>query len=208
MTIQNWNPDDFKLDFPTFVTPPNTQLKDLPFIHKVHYLFEYVLERLIPEALIAILHGASLGGLFIALATIDYLAGFFVGKETKPNDYQSFMYRYFPDIYLPYLKTIYSQIRCGLMHNLVAISPWKGSNQIRFSIQERSLLHLVEFDGKLSFSIPVFIEDTRRAFIEYQYDLIMKPRENKDLVDNFNKRFNKVNGRAAVMVYVPDRFTV
>lgn len=38
----------------------------------------------------------------------------------------------------------------------------------------------------------------------YSYDLIMRPKENKREISNFNRRFNKLDGVGAFMVQVPD----
>ncbi len=139
----------------------------------------------------------------MSLAIIDYLAGYYVGRETNSHDYKLFMQTYFPYCYRPFLDIIYSQIRCGLMHNLVAFSPWKSDNQMSFVIQDKSQLHLVEIEEKMSFSIPIFVEDTRRSFIIYQHDLIMNSTKEPRLAENFDKRFKRINGKASAMVIVP-----
>jgi len=204
MTLPKWNFKDYEVDFPDIVIPPNTPTVDVPLPRKIGIIVESLLGNILPDAQKATLNGYALAGLFVALAAIDYLAGYFVGRETKGNDYKDFMRRYFPEKYHPYLNAIYRQIRCGLMHNLVPIDPWKRNNQINFLIQGRSLLHLVELDGKISFSIPIFIEDTRRAFIVYQHGLIMHPDENQELITNFEKRFNRLGGKASAMKLIPD----
>lgn len=206
MTIPNWDPKDYEVVFDDFKIPPNTPLVEIPFIGKVSNILDYLLCGVLPDALKPSFYGNNLGGLFVTLASIDYLAGYYVGRETHSKDYKAFMRRYFPDIYYPYLDAIYSQIRCGLMHNLVALDPWNGNNQVSFIIQDRSSIHLVEIEGRISFSIPIFIMDTARAFVMYQYDLIMKQTENEILIKNFEKRFNRFNGRASVMNIVPDKF--
>jgi hypothetical protein len=207
MTIPNWDYRDYEVVFDDINILSNTPLIELPFIIKVSYLLKYILGGILPDAIKPSTYGNNLGGLFVTLASIDYLAGYYVGRETHSKDYKAFMKRYFPDIYYPYLDTIYSQIRCGLMHNLVALDPWKGNNQVSFLIQDHSTVHLVEIEGRISFSIPIFIMDTARAFVMYQYDLIMKQTENEHLIKNFEKRFNRLNGRASVMNIVPDKFT-
>lgn len=204
MTLHNWNSKDYEVDFPDIVITEGTRIVDVPLPRKVGYLIEYLLGKILPDAQKATINGFGLAGLFIALATIDYLAGYYVGRGTTGYDYKEFMRRYFPQKYHPYLDIIYIQLRCGLLHNLVTLNPWKGTNQKDILLQERSSLHLIELGEKISFSIPIFIEDTRRALIIYQYDLIMHSELNYELVSNFEKRFNMLDGKSAVMVTNPD----
>ena len=204
MTLPDWNSKDYHVDFPDIVTAPNTPIVDVPLPRKIGYIVETLLGKILPDAQKATMNGYDLAGLFVALAAVDYVAGYFVGKETTGNDYRLFMSRYFPNKYHPYIDAIYQQIRSGLMHNLVPLAPWKGDNQVDFQIEGRSLIHLEEINGKVSFSIPVFIEDIRRAFIVYQHALIMHPAENKELIANFESRFNRLSGKASTMVYTAD----
>jgi hypothetical protein len=206
MTLPDWNSKDYEVDFPDIVIAENTPIVDVPLPGKLGFITKYLLGNILPDAQKATMNGFDLAGLFVALAAIDYLAGYFVGRETTGNDYKNFMRRYFPEKYLPYLDAIYKQIRCGLMHNLVPLDPWRGNNQIDLLIQGQSLLHLVELAGKISFSIPIFIEDTRRALVIYRYELIMHPNENQELIANFEKRFKRLSGKASVMIKIPDQF--
>ena len=204
MTLPDWNSKNYEVDFPDIVILPGTPLVDVPLPAKVGYIVRFLLGKVLPDAQNATLNGYDLAGLFVALAAIDYLAGYFAGKETTGRDYKSFMQKYYPAKYEPYLSAIYKQIRCGLLHNLVPLEPWKGDGQIDFKIEGRSLKHLEDSEGKISFSIPIFIEDTRRAFIIYQNQLIMHPNENADLIANFERRFNRLEGKASMMAYTPD----
>jgi len=204
MTLPNWNSKDYHVEFPDIVIENGTPITEVPLPRKVGYVLEYLLGKVLPDAQKATANKYELAGLFVALATVDYLAGYYVGRETTGGDYKDFMRRYFPDKYHDFLEPIYQQLRCGLLHNLVALNPWKGDNQIDFRLEGLPLPHLEAAGGSVVFSIPIFLEDTRRAFIMYQYELIMRPGENEQLIANFETRFNRLSGKASTMAYNPD----
>ena len=204
MTLPNWNAEDYYVDFPDIVIAEGTPIIDVPLPRKIGYIVQTLLGKIIPDAQKGTLAGYDLAALLVALAAVDYLAGYFVGRPTEAADYRAFMRRYFPDKYHPYVGAIYRQIRSGLIHNLVPLDPWHDDEQIDFSIEGRSLVHLEKVNDKVSFSVPVFIEDTRRAFIVYQHELIMHPSESQKLIENFERRFNRLAGKASSMIYTPD----
>jgi len=176
----------------------------MPIHHKVEKVRHYLIDEVLGEMEKCIAMGAELAGVLLGLAAVDYLAGFYIGKQSKGENYAAFMHRYFPTKYHPYLKDIYGQLRSGLMHNLVAANPWKPQ-ATSFLIHPSSQDHLeLNPDGKLIFSIHHFRVDIFRAWRMHAHDLIMKPLENENLVENFNRRFNKLDGIGAFMVKVPD----
>lgn len=198
MTLPNWKDEDYLIEFPE----ENSQVPQdiLERRKKAFDISKYLLTDILATYERANRAGYELGALFVTLAAVDYLAGYYCGYKTGGKNYKNFMTDFYPEKYRPYLDAIYEQLRNGLLHNLVSVFPWKGSDQIDFIIVSESLIHLEEINGKVSFSIPVFIEDTRRAFLKYRYKLLMKPEENKELVVNFEKRLKKLGPRGAIMI--------
>lgn len=203
MTNRNWSPDDYYFEFPdipAYAGPP----ADMPLPHKIEKVRLFLLGEIFKEAHECIDIHAELSALILSLASVDYITGFFVGRESTKRDYIAFMRRYFPLEYKPLIDVIYSQLRSGLMHNLTILNPWKTVSQ-SFLIHPNSTNHLSQNqEGQTIFSVLFFIEDIRRAWWMYGYDLIMKPDTNRELVLNFNKRFDRLDGRGAFMVKVPD----
>jgi hypothetical protein len=203
MTLQNWNSEDWKVDFPDIYFEGN--ITKAPIIWKVGQLTKYVLGSIIPDAFKALMNGGELSSLLLCFALIDYLASYYVGRGTGEKAYINFMSRYFPQKYHPYLQSIYGQLRCGLLHNLVAYNPFYRGERINYYISRIPKDHLERLDNnKLNFSIPIFLEDTRRAYIMYSYDMVMKAKDNQELLANFSHRYNKLDGKSSVMVYIPD----
>jgi len=197
MTIPDWNPDNYVADFEDihFSGP----IVKAPLIMKTGWILRYLHDVIFPDAIKAVVSGGELSGLLMGFSIVEYLAGYFAGKSSQVKDFTAFLDRYFPEQYKPYLKDIYHQLRCGLVHNLTLQNPWIPSN-IPFIIERRSESHLQIKDDKVVFSIYHFIEDTRRAMVMYLYDLVMKPDENQHLIVLFEKRFNKQDGAASMMV--------
>ncbi len=196
MTIPDWDFEKYKVDFDDihFSGP----IIKAPLIMKTGWIIRYLHDVIFPDAVKAIVQGGELSGLLMGFSVVDYLAGYFAGKSSQEKDVKAFMYRYYPEQYKPYLNDIYSQIRNGLVHNLSIINPWIPHKFI-FIIEKRSDLHLQIMKDKIVFSIFHFLEDGRRAMVMYLYDLVMKPDENRDLINNFERRFNKKDGAASMM---------
>ena len=203
MTDHTWNPDDYRFEFPD-VPRYEGELVDMPIHHKVEKVRRFLIEGVLSEIERCINSGAELAGLLLSLATVDYLAGYYVGRQTTRHDYINFMIRYFPAKYHPYLEDIYIQLRSGLMHNLVAANPWRHESA-SFLIHPREEHHL-DFNehGKLIFSVAHFRIDIYRAWRMHAHDIIMKAEANPQLVNNFNARFDRLKGVSAFMERVPD----
>jgi hypothetical protein len=202
MTDPHWNPEDYHVSFPD---EPRYEglLEEMPFLHQVAKVHHYVMDEIIPEIGRAILANAELSGLVLCLALVDYISGYYMGKETGGKDYIAFMNQYFPDGYKPYIQSIYRDLRNGLMHNLAATNPWHPENS--FLIHRNSPEHLIRTkSGRVLFSVPKFREDVRRAWFMYRYDLIMKQSTNPNLKTNFEERFKQVAGLGAYMKRIPD----
>jgi hypothetical protein len=202
MTDQSWNPNDYQFDFPPVTS--EGKLTDLPIHRKIYHVYNYIVE-LITEIRMCICINAELSGLFLCLASVDYLAGFYKGCKTNSDDYKEIIQQYFPQEYHQYKEAIYSQLRCGLMHNLVAVDPW-GKKSISFIIHPYSKDHLTKTpEGKLIFSVHHFMIDICRAWNMYAHNLIMKPEKHKELLKKFHTRFNKLEGMGAFMNKDPDQ---
>ena len=202
MTDEKWNPQDYFVDFPD-VPRYEGPLAELPFMHQVAKVQHYVMNEIIPEIMRAIVANAELSGLVLSLALIDYIAGYYAGKETGGKDYMNFINQYFPDAYKPYVQSIYRDLRNGLMHNLAATNPWHPENS--FFIHRNLPQHLTRVEsGKVLFSVPIFLEDIRRAWFMFIHDLIMEETTGQELKSNFEKRFKKVGGLGAFMERIPD----
>ncbi|NUQ84203.1 MAG: hypothetical protein HUU11_05775 [Anaerolineales bacterium] len=196
MTLPDWKAEDYFVDFDNiYFSGP---IVNAPLEMKTGWIMRYLHEVIFPDAIKAVVSGGELSGLLLGFSIVDYLAGYFAGKSSQAKDFMAFLNRYFPDQYKPYAKEIYHHLRSGLIHNLTLQNPWIQSNT-PFTIERQSNNHLLTINGKVVFSIYHFIEDTRRAEIMYLYDLIMKSNENKDLVKNFHRRFNKQDGATSMM---------
>jgi hypothetical protein len=199
MTLPNWKAEDYFVEFEDVYF--EGFIVEAPLVVKVSRTMQYLHEIIIPDAIKAVIGGGELSGLLLGFSIVEYLAGYFSGRSSKSKEFISFVNRYFPISYKPYVKDIYNHLRSGLVHNLSLQNPWiKADTQ--FIIERQSDNHLLKINGKIVFSIFHFIEDARRAEIMYRYDLIMKPDENQELIKNFHRRFNKQDGAASAMTKI------
>jgi hypothetical protein len=192
----DWNVDDYLLDFPD-VAWPGGQLVDMPLELKVKRVGEHV-ANVLREASQCLGIGAELGATMLGLAAVDYMAGFRHGRKSTRADFQSFLKEYFPSSYGEHSTWIYEQLRCGLMHNLTAINPWKG-DATHFHITGSGDVHLQIENGTMVFQIHVFLIDAYRAWVMYQHNLVMKADRNGAEVVAFCRRFDRVGGVASMM---------
>jgi hypothetical protein len=199
-----WNPEDYVLSFPDSWFPGGA-LVDMPLVHKADKVREY-LHSVLADSVRCARVGAEIPATLAGLAVIDYVAGFYVGRQTKANDYIAFMRRHFPQRYAAHLDAVYANLRCGLMHNLVAANPWQAGHP-HFLIVGDCEPHMVVEGDRIVFCVLKFLEDVRRAWIKYSFELLMRGDENPELVTHFRRRFNKLCGIGAFMVKVPDAAT-
>jgi hypothetical protein len=179
-----WDPADYRIEIPdiTYTGP----LVDMPLIGKVVRVHE-------ADKCLAV--EAEVAPLFSCLAAVDYLAGFCAGRPSTRSDYVGFLGTYFPSAYRPLSKWIYYDLRCGLMHNLVAMNPWRtGFRPYRIGYERES--HLAEVDGTLHFSVSTFLTDVGRSSLRFAHHLIMRSEPESPLIENFHKRFNRLGGAA------------
>jgi hypothetical protein len=203
MTNPNWNPEDYKFEFPD-VPRYEGSLINMPFIYKVEKVRYFVIDEILPEIVRAVIANSELAGMVLSLALVDYIAGYYVGKQSTGNDYIDFLNHYFPNTYKPYSYSIFHDLRNGLMHNLAAKNPWRPA-ATSFLIHHKPSQHLELTDeGRVLYSVPIFAEDIRRAWFMYMYDLVMKKNANPELVANFENRFRRLQGLGAYMVRILD----
>jgi hypothetical protein len=204
MTDKNWNLEEWFVDYPA-PPPYSGPIVDMPIPGKIQKVTEFLLGEVTKEALRCLNVQAELASLLLCLAAVDYMAGFFVGKQTGRNDFIAFMDEYFPPKYTSFSGIIYDQLRCGLMHNLVAVNPWKKKSSFAFRIHPNSEIHLEKIsDEETLFSVRIFLEDVKRAWVMYAHDVVMKGDRFPEIVNKFNRRFNNIGGRGALMMRIPD----
>jgi len=201
MTDRTWNPNDYLFafdDVPRYEGP----LTDAPLMHKLNWVWRYIFDSIIPEIRRAVDASSELSGLVLALAAVDYLAGYHVGKQSTGADYIRLIRRYFPSQYDSFAEPIYVQLRNGLMHNLAALNPWRSPGP-RFLIHPNHPSHLQPIEeGRIAFSVLTFLEDIRRAWIMFAHDLVMHPEP--EAISNFTRRFDQLDGQGAFMERLPD----
>ena len=199
MTLPDWNVDDYLVSFDDIHF--SGYVVDAPLRMKVGWVLRYLHDVIFPDAIRAIVNGGELSGLLLGFSIVEYLSGYYAGKQSQKKDFIAFVKVYFPEQYFPYIDDIYVHLRNGLVHNLTIKNPWQNS-PINFILEKESPLHLVSKEEKIVFSSQHFIEDTRRAMVMFFYDLSMNADDNPELVSNFNKRFNKQNGASSMMIEV------
>lgn len=208
MTIGDWNPDNFKISFPPIKHTGSVVSAPTPW--KVANISYYLQNTVIRDAKNAVINGSKLSGLVLIISIVDYLASFYKGQKTTPQDYIDFLNDFFPGKYKPFSESIYYQLRCGLLHNLVSTNPFPRNvniNKYDYCIVPESSDHLeLSKNGKTIFSVNHFLTDISRAAHEYFFRLIIKSTDNDLLINNFKKRFRKLNGAGAIMyeVIIPE----
>jgi len=134
-----WNIDDYLVDFPDVVWPGG-ELVEMPLKLKLKRVGDHV-ANVLREATNCLGVRAELGAAMLGLATVDYIAGFRQGRKSTGADFVAFLQEYFPAVYSEHGGWIYENLRCGLMHNLTAINPWRGEAR-RFRITADGDIHL------------------------------------------------------------------
>jgi len=197
LTLPNWNQDDYLVSFKDFEY--SGPITEAPIIFKAIKVFEFLFKDIFPDAFRALNCGAELSALLLCFSTIEYLAGYYCGSEYSRGNFLSYLKAFYPNIYQDLCLEIYEQLRCGLVHNLNLKNPWKISN-INFKIKENSEFHLQHDGNDVIFSIFHLIEDTRRSALKFFHQIVMYPEKNKEIIDNFNFRFNKQDGISSFMI--------
>ena len=200
MLIPDYDPDKYKFEFEDIYY--EGYLVNAPIIWKVGRIAKYLHDHVFPDAKRAVAVGSELSSLLLAFSIVEYLAGFYAGKQSNKYHFMSFLGAFFPSEYAPYSSAIYDHLRNGLVHNLTLLNPWIPTN-FEFIIEADSDLHLKNKDGKVVFSIKHFIKDVAFAHGMHSYLLVMRPKEYPHLIKNFERRFNRKSGLSSTMVKIP-----
>jgi hypothetical protein len=196
----NWRIEDYALAFPdSYYEGPWV---DAPLIHKVSRVGSYLAEVLKSCRRCLNVDG-EIPAVIGCLAAVDYIAGFWAGRESQRSDYMDFMRQYFPIEYAPLLEQIYVDLRCGLVHNLVPLNPWRTSKG-SFLLVTNVPNHLAIEGDRVVWSIATFVEHTRRSWIRYQHRVVMAVPPDLEAVARFHARFDRLAGCGAFMERVPD----
>lgn len=195
-TDPTWDVNDYLVAFEDIVWPGG-ELVDLPIELKIQKVGQHV-ATVLKEATTCLAAGGELGATMLGLATVDYMAGFQHGRESKRGDYVGCLCRWFPAPYAEHSEWIYGNLRCGLMHNLTAANPWRGPHK-SFRITGEGDLHLAEVNGVLTFQVHVFLIDVYQAWVMYSHHLVMKAGREGDEIRDFERRFDRLGGVAAFM---------
>jgi hypothetical protein len=188
--------EDYLVDFPdSYYEGP---VADAPLVHKVCWVCQYTFEAL-KSARRSLIADAEIPAIIASLAIVDYLAGFHAGRVTKSDDYKAFLREYFPDAYAPFIDRIYSDLRCGLLHNLVAVNPWQPVAGAHFHLIPEAPDHLATRDGMIAWSSMTFLGHIGEALVRFQHHLIMDTPANAAAIARFHKRFDCLGGAAALM---------
>lgn len=145
---------------------------------------EGVFDRWIIEGIRAVSKSSGVSLAFVLIAcAIDYLAGFWAGKDANKKDYINFLsanYE-FSAKYSP--KDIYESLRCGLVHNFTihngayALTSDNPQNHLRQATTNHIFLNL---------------EDFFKDFIKLKEAVFGKAKSNEKARELFIKRFRKI----------------
>lgn len=193
------NVADYFVDFPD--SPFTGAIVDAPLVNKAGWVGRYFSDVFRASAR-CLQVDAEIPALLTGLTLVDYLAGFHAGRESQPSDYKDFIHEYFPDSYDPFILQIYSDLRCGLVHNLVVVNPWRRSHG-RFLLVTDVPNHLAVEDDHVVWSIATFLLHINFAWPKFGHHLIMGAPDNAAACQRFHDRFNRLAGTGAMMQRVP-----
>ena len=196
-------PDDFNVE-DYYVAFEDTYYEGpwvaAPRVLKVFKVGQYLAEVL-KSARRCLQVDAEIPALVATLAAVDYAAGFHAGRESRHTDYVRYIKDFLPASYGPLAERIYTDLRCGLVHNLVAINPWRPAESPLFLLVPDSPKHLSIEDDRIVWSTRTFIEHVYQAWIIFSHALIMQPDVHS--IDRFNARFDRLDGAGALMAKLP-----
>jgi len=192
---QDWKVEDYLVSFPD--TWFAGALVDAPIHVKAFWVQQYVFE-ILKAARRCLMVDAEIPSVITGLATVDYIAGFNAGHESRGTDYVGFVREYFPNTYEPFVDAIYSDLRCGLMHNLVTKNPWRQA-QRSFLLVTSASNHLAVESNSVVWSVATFLEHIGRAWAMYAHAVIMNPDASLDRARKFTARFDRLAGTGAFL---------
>ena len=77
MTLQDWNVNDYLVDFEDVIF--TGKIVNAPLIMKVGWVTRYLHKDIFPDAIKAVKNGGELSGLLLGFSIVEYLTGYFVG---------------------------------------------------------------------------------------------------------------------------------
>ena len=152
-------------------------MKNKNLTHK-QYQFLYLREGL-TIAMKNVLDTNGMAGFIMCFCSIDWMAQYYFGRDTKADDYKEFVKRFLPKDYDA--EEMYADLRCGLVHNYTN----KGCRQ-KYDLREdraSSHLQLGRVRGNPHVQLKVlnlsnFKEDLRSALAKL-FDILEKNPEMK-----------------------------
>src|SRR3989338_8489128 len=149
----------------------------------------YVLGWMYSDVGICEKHGANFGGVALICTYIDFMGKLYLGIESDSQSkerFVRFLEDFFDKKYKPFSEFIYSDYRCGLLHQFF---PRKGAGITRG--EENRAYHLVidKENGLIPINLTVFFEDFKKA-VDVYYKKLM---EDEQLQVNFNKVYQSMN---------------
>ena len=141
----------------------------------------YVFGWMYSDAGICEKHGANFGGVALICAYIDFMGKLYLGiggdGQIKER-FVKFTNDFFGEKYRPFSEFIYSDYRCGLLHQFF---PKKGAGVMRGEENKEHHLKIDRENEIIPINLTVFFEDFRDAVRKYYEKL----KEDKCLQDNF-----------------------
>lgn len=134
-------------------------------------------------------HGANFGGVALICAYIDFMGKLYLGIEGDGQireRFVGFIDDFFDNKYKRFSKFIYSDYRCGLLHQFF---PRKGAGITRG--EENREYHLVidKENSLIPVNLTVFFEDFKKAVDVY----FKKLTEDEQLQKNFSKVYQSMS---------------
>lgn len=137
--------------------------------------------------------GANFGGTALICSYIDSMGKFYLGiTEDKQSEmrFTEFMNDFFDSEYKDFSKFIYTDYRCGLLHQFF---PKKGAGVIRGKDNREYHLKLHKDTEIIPINLTVFYEDFQLAVKKYYEKLKIDAK----LQDNFFKVYESMNSETS-----------
>ena len=142
----------------------------------------YVFGWMYSDAGICEKHGANFGGVALICAYIDFMGKLYLGiggdGQIKER-FVKFTNDFFGEKYRPFSEFIYSDYRCGLLHQFF---PRRGAGVMSGEENRKYHLAIDKENGLIPINITVFLEDFKKAVDSYYKKLM----GDEQLKNNFN----------------------
>ena len=138
-------------------------------------------------------YGASFGGVALICAYIDFMGKLYLGiteDRYAKKGFVDFIDEFFDNKYKQFSKFIYSDYRCGLLHQFF---PKRGAGVTRGEANREYHLIIDKENGLIPINLTVFFEDFKKALNIYYKKLL----EDSRLQDNFNKVYQSMKNEVS-----------